>query len=236
MLEVLSLESEQTIEMPAIIKENKIDGLIIIGRLNTEYLKELNEQRKVPMVFLDFYDEHIVCDSVVSDNFYGMYKMTSYLINQGHKEIAFVGEKLATSSIMDRYLGYMKAMLENGIKVNEKWVLPDRDLEKGIMEIKLPKVMPTAFVCNCDLAAEMFIEHLKNAGYDVPGQIPIVGYDNFTYSKFISKNLTTYDVDTTRLAKEAFHILTKRIKKSSDHREMRIVQGQMLIRNSVNSI
>ncbi|MDO5522091.1 MAG: LacI family DNA-binding transcriptional regulator [bacterium] len=236
MLEVVTIDQEQDKVMPALINENKIDGLAVIGRLNKEYLQELAKRNTVPMLFIDFYEESIECDSVVSDNFYGMYRMTKYLIKNGHKEIAFVGNIKATSSIMDRYLGYQKAMLESEIKQEASWLISDRDLKEGRMEIHLPDHMPTAFVCNCDLAAEMLIEELAASGYEVPNDISIVGYDNFTYSSFISKNLTTYDVDTYRLAKESFHTLSKRIKNPGLHYGMRMVEGSMLIRNSVKSL
>lgn len=236
MLEVLSLEDEQNANLPAMILDNKIDGLVIIGRLSKKYLLTLNEQINVPMVFLDFYDDSISCDAIVSDNFYGMYRMTKYLINKGHKEIAFIGEIHATSSIMDRYLGYMKAMLEANLDIREEWLISDRDLEKGHMVVNLPNNLPTAFVCNCDLAAELLIEQLTEKGYEVPEDISVVGYDNFSYSSYINKNLTTYDVDTYRLARQCFHVLTKRIKNSSGHMGIQSVEGNMIIRNSAKEI
>ncbi|MDO5294997.1 MAG: LacI family DNA-binding transcriptional regulator [bacterium] len=236
MLEVVTVEQEQELNMPALIKESKIDGLAVIGRLHKEYLQELADGITVPMIFIDFYEESVQCDSVVSDNFYGMYRMTKCLIKSGHKEIAFVGNIFATSSIMDRYLGYQKAILESGNKQDPSWLISDRDLEQGKMKIQLPERMPSAFVCNCDLAAELLIEELSEKGYEVPKDISIVGYDNFTYSSFISKNLTTYDVDTYRLAKESFHILSKKIKNPDLPYGMHMVEGAMLIRNSVKEL
>ena len=49
---------------------------------------------EVPMLFLDFYDKEHDCDCVVTDNFYGMYKVTDYLFEMGHKDIPYVGTLL----------------------------------------------------------------------------------------------------------------------------------------------
>jgi len=57
----------------------------------------------LPFLLLDFYDETISADSVLSDNTSGAYMMTEHLLNTGRTKIGFVGSIGATSSIMDRY-------------------------------------------------------------------------------------------------------------------------------------
>ena len=60
-------------------------------------------------MLLDFYDDAIAADCVLSDNTSGSYMITEHLIETGRRNIAFVGSVLSTSSIMDRYLGYVKS-------------------------------------------------------------------------------------------------------------------------------
>ena len=50
-------------------------------------------------------------DAVISDNFYGMYLLTELLFERGYRKLAYVGSIHRTSSIMDRYCGFHKAML-----------------------------------------------------------------------------------------------------------------------------
>ena len=52
---------------------------------------------------MDFYDDEDVVDCVVSAGFNGMYRMTEYLIKNGHSRIAYVGSLMYTESITDRY-------------------------------------------------------------------------------------------------------------------------------------
>ena len=153
-LEVLENIAEKELYVPKMIQEEKIDGLLILGSVQTSYLKMLQEYSPVPVVYMDFYDKHMNEDCVISNNFYGGYKITNYLFEKGHKKIGFVGTILATESIMDRYLGYQKALMEHEEEIRRDWILQDRDQFRGSYEkITLPDELPTAFVCNCDLTA-----------------------------------------------------------------------------------
>ena len=118
MLEVISSYDEDNLVWPKLITENqKIDGIIVIGRPKQSYLKMLYQNKKIPMVFMDFYDDEEIVDSVVSASFNGMYRMTDYLIKNGHTKVGFVGSVMYTESITDRYFGYCKALMEHGIEV-----------------------------------------------------------------------------------------------------------------------
>lgn len=84
MLEVISSYDEHNLVPPKLITEKqKVDGIIIIGRPRSDYLKMLYQNKKIPMVFMDFYDDEGVFDCIVSASFNGMHRMTDYLIKNG---------------------------------------------------------------------------------------------------------------------------------------------------------
>ncbi|MBQ2935365.1 MAG: substrate-binding domain-containing protein [Lachnospiraceae bacterium] len=242
MLEILSQENEKNLEMPKLLQEDKVDGLIIIGLLKETYLTLLEQYCKVPFVCLDFYDKQNECDAVVTDNFYGMYKLTNYLFDMGHTQIGYVGTLLYTNSITDRYFGYCKALLEHGQRVREDWVIDDRDMETGNQgklqdfEFRLPAEMPTAFACNCDLSAGLLIEELKRRGYRVPEDISIVGFDNYIYPGVCDLPITTYEVDIREMAKKAISHLIKQMSGEQYKQGITIVEGHMVIKESVKKV
>ena len=168
MLEVINTHAEQTLEPPKLLEEERVDGVIIIGRPRQEYLKMLYRYKKFPMVFMDFYDDNEeVIDSVISASFNGAYTMTNYLFGLGHTRIAYVGTLMYTESITDRYFGYCKALMEHHVPVREDWIVKDRDEENGIIGLEhkfvLPKEMPTAFVCNNDVSAYALIKDIAHS-------------------------------------------------------------------------
>lgn len=237
MLEVVSKQDEEELNTPKLIQEQKVDGLIVIGRMNTEYLVALDEKGKVPVVYMDFYDEKNPCDAIISDNFYGMYRMVNYLFEMGHEKIAYVGTLLATGSITDRYFGYAKSLMEHGQKVREDWVIDDRRLETGKLDrenlLQLPAEMPTAFACNCDFTAHEIIKKLKAAGYWVPEDISVVGYDNYIYPGLCEVGITTYEVDMKEMARRVIHTIVRKISGDNYRKGVFVVEGYPVYKESV---
>lgn len=240
MLEVISNADEDDCIVPKIIAEERANGIIVIGKPKKDYLKFLYQSRKIPMVFLDFYDDEEIVDSVISASFYGMYRMTDYLIKNGHTRIAFVGTVMYTESITDRYFGYCKALLENGIEQRQDWVLKDRELENGVSgldyKIELPQDMPTAFVCNNDITAYALIKQLEEAGYKVPEDISVVGYDNYLYAEFGDSKITTYSVDVGAMTNVALNCIIKRIENLAINTNVQVVNGKLIERETVKRI
>ena len=237
LMEVVTEPMENGNEMPQLLRENKVDGVIVIGWLLEKYLKFLNDKTKVPFIYLDFCDEKQDSDSVVSDSYYGAYWMTNYLFEMGHKKIAFVGTILSTGSITDRYYGYCRSLLEHGMQVREDWVIPDREPETGRMYLpgycELPEEMPTAFFCNCDLTASIMIHKLQEAGYDVPGDISVAGYDNYLFPGLCDVPITTYEVDMREMARRVISNLIAKMSGESYRRGICIVEGHLVEKESV---
>lgn len=240
MLEIVNLQDEQEERMPKLLQEDKVDGLIIIGLMKADYLAKLKRTIKIPYVFLDFYDKGDDCDAVISDSFYGMYKLTNYLFEQGHEKIAYVGTLLYTDSITDRYLGYCKSLLEHGQTSRADWVIDDRSMETGDVRsgdtVRLPEEMPTAFACNCDLTAGVLVEALKKEGYRVPEDVSVVGFDNYLYPSICSLGITTYEIDIKEMARKTINKLIKKMSGENYKSGIYIVDGHIVLKESVKRL
>lgn len=232
-VEALKMDVQtQTLKMPQMVLQNKMEGLVVIGEIDKRDIKRLKSVVSVPMVFLDFYDREIAQDAVIVDNFYGMYQMTELLFEHGLEEIGFIGSIYATSSIMDRYCGYIKAMTEHRKNIHPEWVIADRD-ENGMVEFELPKRLPKAFVCNCDLVAGMLVNKLNARGLRVPEDISVVGFDNFLYPGYADRKITTYEINTQAMAQAAIKKLIKQFRNPNAGRGLEIVSGRVVMKNSV---
>lgn len=222
--------------MPRILKEGEIDGLIVIGWVERDYIKRILQSFHTPVVLLDFYGIDLACDAVMSSNYVGMYKMTRYLLERGHKDIAFVGNAKANENIMDRFFGYRKGMMEWGIPLRKDWIINDRDADTGDMVVELPKELPTAFVCNSDLTASMVYDKLSERGMKVPEDVSIVGYDNYLYGHPFAEEVTTYHVDMEQMAKTAVKILLDKVRKGERHQGVRYIDSDIVERRSVKAL
>ncbi len=235
-LEEVSEKDERMGIMPNSVSDKKIDGIIVLGQFSDQYVENMLAAQ-IPIVFLDFYSSRSDVETVLSDNFFGSYSITNYLIDKGHKRIGFIGSITATSSIQDRYMGYYKSLLEHGISLRDDWIIEDRDSEGvNFKSIHFPDEMPTAFVCNCDRIAYQVINQLKVMGYRIPEDISIVGYDNHIYSTISNPRITTMDVNSYRMSSEAVEIMVKKIRDNNYHCGRILVTGKLLERDSVRNL
>lgn len=217
LLEIIDFGKEELQYQSDFFSNMKIDGILFLGEMNRNFIREVRSSKRVPVVGVDFYDLDEEMDYVVTDSFHGMQCMTQKLIDAGHEDIVFVGNPYATKSIMDRYMGYCKALKMNGIDENAEKVIYDReDGQNGVIEFGLPDHMPTAFAANCDKCAYHLIDKLRKAGLRVPEDVSVVGFDHLEVMMPEGLTLTTYGSDKRALAQICLHTLIKKIEKNHD--------------------
>jgi LacI family transcriptional regulator len=234
-LHLLTAEDEAALTLPRIYLEGKVDGLIMLGHIGREYVTKLAASG-APLVFLDFYSEQSGMDCVITDNFYGMYEMTNYLISSGHRELAFVGNVYATSSIQDRFLGFYKSLLEHRLPLCRERIISDRGDDGKVVEtFQLPEPLPTAFVCNCDQTAYSLISFLNKTGIRVPDDCSVVGFDNDLFATLCDPPLTTVEVNMPEMARAAARSVIRRQAEGTGEGRI-LVSGKLLIRASARSI
>ncbi|WP_246040341.1 substrate-binding domain-containing protein [Ectobacillus funiculus] len=234
-LYILSQADEDQLVLPRIYNEKKVDGFIVLGQLGKKYV-ELIGKIESPVIFLDFYTDQNEIDSVLTDNFYGVYELTNYVVRNGHKKIAFVGNVHATSSIQDRYLGYYKSLLEHRIELRKDYVIKDRDELGRYIDIELPEDMPTAFVCNNDEVAYNLIHLLQKNGFHVPEDCSVVGFDNSIHATLSDPQLTTVEVDIEEMSRVAVKFIMGKLENPKKKYGRTFIKGNIVYRDSVKKI
>ena len=235
-LEILSHKNENGGELPGGIASGAADGVIVLGPVLKPCMDKVLHL-DMPVVFVDNYTPEDIIDCVVGDNVYGSHMLTTYLINKGHRKISFVGTVNATNSITDRYLGYVKALMQHGIAAREDYLIPDRN-DDGILtdEFNLPADMPDAFVCNCDETAYHLVKFLQKKGYKIPEDISVVGFDDYIFATFCDPKLTTFSVDMREMSRAAVSLMEEKIKNPGIDRIRRVISGEIIIRDSVKAV
>lgn len=231
-LEIISGQDERKCTMPHLLRHNKVDGLILLGQMNREYISMI-DNTNIPYIFLDFVDDAFNVDTIISDNVYGAYEITKYLISKGHTKIGFIGNRLATTSITDRFIGFYKAILEHKLTINEEWVLNDRDEYGNFIDLSLPRELPTAFVCNCDKVAYELILLLKKKHIRVPDDVSVVGYDNYIFATLSDPQITTVEVNVEAMSEMAVASIIRRFSNTNAESSRKIISGRIIIRDSV---
>lgn len=229
-LEIVDEDEEklQYNKMP--FDDTEIHGILLIGEMNPLYVRKVKKRSGVPVICVDFYSVEGDLDYIVTDSFHGMQMVTQRLIDYGHKKIGFIGTIYATNSIMDRYMGYCKALQVNGLREYEEWVIDDREKDGYgyILDFELPEELPTAFVCNCDKSAYILIEKLNQKGIRVPEDISVVGFDNFYSLPGKERELVTYKNDIRAIALVSINTLIKRVEGKEKPEGVRVIEGNVV--------
>lgn len=219
-------------QLESIVAQTQTSGIIVLGALSESYLKLIRSTKK-PLVFLDT-SENLDSDSaVLVDNYNGSCELTKYCLRNGGEKIAFVGTVQATTSILDRYLGYCRALVLAGHDIDTNWLIEDRDHEGREKEMELPEVLPDTFLCNCSESAFKLVKKLEKLGLKVPEEVSVVGFDDDVFSKLSHPPLTIFAVAMDQMVAKAVNLLQLKIEQPYQSVPDRVyVQGSVIERES----
>lgn len=229
-LEIVGEVREKTALVPASLVNPDVVGVIYMGEINRDLIRNISKNN-LPYIFLDFYDPTFNVDSVVSDSAFGSFMLTNHLVEQGLKNIAFVGSITSTSSIMDRYLGYYRCMVTHGLSQYVK-AIDDRGENGRFIKLVLPNKIPEAFICNCDEIAFRLIQQLRDLDFKVPQDVSVMGFDGSNISTLSTPAISTYQVDVGAMTDIATSKIVRLIKKKKVTINRSVVAGHILLRDS----
>jgi LacI family transcriptional regulator len=230
-LEVVESAEEKNCTEPFILSTNKADGFILLGQFPDNYLSMITKKTR-KCVFLDFYSDIGRCDCVTSNNFLGSYNLTKLLIEAGHKRIGFIGSVWATTSILDRYMGFCKAMLEAGLPYGS--AIEDRDKIGAFINVDLKPGDFTAYVCNSDQVSGIVINRLRGLGCEIPRDISIVSFDNDNEQITDGLRVTSLEVNVDAMCEAAVNLLRGNIETADYRGRGRVFfDGKIIIKESI---
>jgi len=237
MMELLSDEDEKNCQLPRLLTEKKVDGIVFLGQSSASYINKVKSSYR-NFILMDFYTDDPELDCVVNDDFFNSYLITKYLISSGHSNLLFVGSFEATSSIKDRYMGFAKALFENGLECDFDKIIKDRDEMGRLIKMKLPQKLEqnSAFVCNSDLTAARLIAQLEEKGIKVPQEISVTGYDNFLAQNEKALPLTTIATDPKKMAELAVQLILDKISGRDYIKGRHLISGSIIERDSVRKL
>jgi DNA-binding LacI/PurR family transcriptional regulator len=146
--------------------------------------------------------------SLQADNFGGAYRMTARLIELGHRRIAFVTGPSSLVVVNVRLQGYMVAMLEAGLPIDQDLLLPGNfDLASGervaAMVVRMPlERRPTAIFAANDEMAFGVMRELVRHGIRIPEDIAVCGFGDIPMAQVVVPSLTSIQIPLRRMGRD----------------------------------
>lgn len=233
-------ENDEEFQMPLCVREGMISGIITLGRVSERTVRALDTY-DLPIIMVDNYFDDLEVDCVLTDNHYGGYVSTEYLIKNGHIRIGFFGDIKASISFYDRYMGYLKALdcyniksvKEDALFVNYTEAPVYEEITQRLECLKDQGRLPTAFVCCNDAGAIVLYKILKQIGISVPEQISVIGFDDISAASDISPELTTMQVKKELMGRKSVRKLLQRFGENDGIAEKLLLSATLVERNSV---
>lgn len=216
-----SLEKEiHTLEM---LSNGTIDGFILSVSEEAQKLQDYSHFSAIindgtPIVMFDRIADEVECDKVVVDDFDSALNSTQHLINLGCKNIALISSVDNLSVGKLRADGYLKALKDNNIPVNEKIILrtdSEDDMKAKIDSVFDHKIDAIFALDENDSVAALRVSLKK--GFRVPEDISIIGFaDGILASRRLSPSLTTISQHGIEIGEVAAKQLIKRLEEKED--------------------
>jgi LacI family transcriptional regulator len=204
-------ENNLSLEVPRLVKDARIDGLLVVGSYVDDPLSAAMTQRGIPVVLVESYAGSGAYDSITIDDREGVFLAVQHLVARGHRHIAFLGGiPTARISFQYRREAYQDALRHAGIPITYFGSCPHND-RAAIIEttrrLLADNPQITAILCCNDEVATIAMHGVLEAGKRIPDDVSIVGFDNINGAENTFPPLTTINVDKVSMGRLAVSLL-----------------------------
>jgi DNA-binding LacI/PurR family transcriptional regulator len=220
----------------------RVDGIIVSPTASetgavSRAVKEIYGDR-VLTVFIDRAVKGAKIPTIVSDNVAAAHEATTHLIQLGHRRIGAVVGRRTLDSMTSRIEGYRRALLEHRLKFDESLIVDavDVGVEAGYRATK--KLVehnhrPTALIVMNNLLVIGALNALKEKGLTIPGEVALIGWDDFEAAPHLQKPLTVVEQPADAMGSIAAEQLMKmRSNETVDPSLHIVLKSTLIIRES----
>jgi len=208
MLSLFTARADQQGMYQRVLRNGYLDGVIVASAsLDDPLIPDLLRDR-IPFVSVGRHpNERVLYVDV--DNVAGARMAVEHLIRLGHQRIATITGRLDMAAGQDRLEGYRQALKAHHIPVDEGLIV-EGDFTEGSGMVGMQRLLstsPSAVFAASDMMAIGALKALHKAGWQVPQDIALVGFDDIPAASAVEPALTTVRQPIERLGSMAVEVL-----------------------------
>ena len=240
---VVSHRSRQDLidEYPRLLQDRAVEGLILV---NTP----LHREMPMPTVAVSPHGRLKGATTITLNNREGGRLALQHLAKLGHKRIAFFKGHPGSADTEARWAGVAEAATSFGIEIlpelteqlqgSGKHPEPSTPEEGVIYGNKLLKASHdfTALLAFNDMSAIGAIRAFSDAGYRIPQDVSVVGFDDVLAAAYMIPRLTTVRQPLRKMGEEAAVSLMERIANSQTRPRDILVEPELIVRESTGPV
>lgn len=216
-------------------RTSRVDGILIISLPPTDRQAERFAKSHTPTVLVDAYHPDLC--SIITDDIEGGKRVTEYLIQLGHRKIAFLGDYLETPfhpSMRYRYQGYRESLEKANIPFLDEYLVEGhndrttaRQLARQLLSLADP---PTAIFAGCDTQAIGVLDTARSMGIRIPEDLSLIGYDGIRDAEYL--NLTTIEQHLFDSGIDGVQLLINAMARNQDFPCRKYLPVELIIRGT----
>lgn len=225
----MSKEEQDKKDFDVFCREYSLSGAVIMGLRTTDtYVKTLPET-DLPCVSIDIEIDGPATSAVMTDDRKAFEEITQYVIDKGHRDLVLVYGRKKSDVAIRRYKGFCDALEKKHIDVGDCPIIYTDFIERKAYEgtKRLLKerelARETAFICMSDLTAVGVLSALKEAGFKVPEDFSITGYDGNELMKYINPFITRINQNMWQKGYDAAKLLIKMVN-GEEHKKVHMTK------------
>ncbi|MCL2663208.1 MAG: LacI family transcriptional regulator [Oscillospiraceae bacterium] len=215
-------------------------GMVFTGLYEDDFF-ECVRRINIPYVLIDSYISSADACNVGLEDQKGGYIATRYLLENGHRVIAFASPIIRKDGVVEQRLhGYRQALQEFGVPFDRELVF-EKEIYNTAEGIKLGRFIGTkkdvtGIFATADVLAAGIITGLREIGINVPADKSIIGFDDNYLCQITYPHLTTVHQDAEQKGIIAAEMMLAQLK-NKPIRERKIILPVFLqIRDSVRKL
>ncbi|NQZ82814.1 MAG: LacI family DNA-binding transcriptional regulator [Colwellia sp.] len=234
--------SDESSEIEAIrfLIDRNCDALILlVDAVSDDYLINLSKG-STPFALINRQIPELTENCFYLDNKLGGYLATKHLLDQGHREIAYISGPISKQDANERLIGHKNALTEFNLEFNNDLFFEGDFLTKsgqiGIKKLLEGKQKFTALSCANDEMASGAMRGARDFNLDIPADCSIMGFDNAFFTEYLYPQLSTIDYPIKNMAQMATHWILKNVYKKSNLTIENLFTPTLILRESTTSI
>jgi LacI family transcriptional regulator len=194
----------------------------------------------VPIVLIDRLVKDVACDSVTVDNEAGAWAAVEHLVAKGHRRIGLLRDEAPIFTTQERLAGYRKALTDFGIAFDERSVVSTKptvgDAIAATGRLFKQRTRPTALLTLDSVMTQGALLALRSAGLSIPGDVSLIGFDDFALATFTDPPITVVAQPTAEIGRLAAQLLLERLEQRDLPPRIVRFQTELIIRGSVRCL
>jgi LacI family transcriptional regulator len=188
--------------------DHEVDGLLVsTAPFGADQFNEL--LHATPCVFIDELAPGAGAANVVLENVRGMELLVDHVVGHGHRRVAFLGGPQDRTSGYERREGFIRAMHEHGLEVDDGLV---RECEWTIASgfeqtVEILRHAPTALVTASGELGLGALAAARRARVAIPDQLALACFDDLYFSPLLEPSLTAINYDARAIGREGARLL-----------------------------